>query len=97
MYASGPENERMCYDHDKTLFVDTVMIERMLREREKGNIIVLARIELAELYPASAEGHAAALHNLVLANHCDQLKQGYITLKYKVKDRSPTDEGRMKF
>ena len=97
MVASGPTNERMSYDQDKVLCIGTVMIERMLREREKGNIIVLARIELAELYPASAEGHAAALHGLVLANLCDQLKQGYITLKYKVKDRSPTDEGRMKF
>jgi hypothetical protein len=46
----------MCYDHDKTPFVGTVTIERMLREEEKGNIMVLTHIELAEFHPASAKG-----------------------------------------
>ena len=31
-------------------------MERMLREEEKGNIMVLAHIELAEFHPASANG-----------------------------------------
>jgi hypothetical protein len=50
----GSANEPICYDHDKdkTLFVGIVKIERMLRKEEKGNIIVLAHIELAESQPA---------------------------------------------
>ena len=31
-------------------------MERMLREEEKGNIMVLAHIELTEFHPASASG-----------------------------------------
>ena len=99
MVASGPTNERMSYDQDKVLCIGTVMIERMLREREKENIIVLAHIERPELYPANPEGHMAELplHGLVLANLCDQQRQGYIRLKHKVEDRSLTDEDRMGF
>src|SRR5258708_1694406 len=52
--ASGLANERMCYDHDRTLCIGTVIIERILCE--KGNIIVLAHIELVEFHQASAKG-----------------------------------------
>ncbi len=54
MDASGPANEYMCYNRDKTFCISTVIIiERILRE--KRNIIVLAHIEIAESHSASGK------------------------------------------
>ena len=54
MDAPGPANEHMCYNRDRTLCESTVIIESILCE--KGNIIVLAHIEIAESHSASGKG-----------------------------------------
>ena len=54
MDASGPVNEYMYYNRDKTICISTVIIERILRE--KRNIIVLAHIEISELRSTNGKG-----------------------------------------
>ncbi len=93
----GPANGRMRYDQDKMLCIGTVMIERTLREGEKGNVVVVALIELAEFYPARANGTrphwARNILNTVLYLRTE-VKVYYI--KRKGEDKSLTGEHGMR-